>query len=154
MSQFDLTAYAPTEKVWWTAPIRPPKGVKGAGSPRLLVCHAGRTNRPYANALAALTSKSSGARRAARSGSMTADVLDENLENDRTLFPIHVITAWEDVYDSAGNPVTFSGQACVAYLKAMPAWMVQELSNYCSIPSNFTPDDAPDASDTEETAGE
>ncbi len=131
-------------KAWWTVPIE--------GSPELHVCHAGSTNKPYANAVAKMNAKTGTARRMAR-GQFNADSLEESLHTDRVLFPKHVITDWKGVQSSDGELVPFTPEVCREFLDALPSWIMQELSQFAAVASNFLPDDMPDEDEVADQAG-
>ena len=137
--------YEPTEKVWWTVPIK--------GEPRLLVKHAGRHNKSYANAVAKATAKSGASRRIAKG--IASNTLDESLELDRRLFPRHVVVDWSGVRlaSAPDRDVPFDSARCEAFLRALPDWIVAELSNFCAVAAHFLPDDLPDDDEIEEQAG-
>ena len=134
-----------SRKEWYEFPTDPPLG-------RLHVCHAGRTNKPYTKALMARNAKTGLNRRLAR-GKIDATVLDENEAADRELFPKFIITGWEGVKDQDGNEVPYSHENCREFIAQLPAWLMQDLSNFCGTASNFIDDDQPDELETSEAAG-
>jgi len=169
MPTFDFKKHAPARTTTYTFPTSPSLG-------RLHVRHAGQANKGYTDALAKLTAKTGAARRIAR-GQVTADLLRENLNMDRRLFPRFVINGWDGgearegdtlldgqiakggeilpFLDSDGQEVPFSLPACEAFLKALPDWLMQDLSQFCGNPVNFTNDEEIEADelDFEDTAG-
>lgn len=169
MPKFDLKSHAPAKTAVYTFPTSPPLG-------RLHVRYAGQANRKYTDGLAKLTAKTGAARRLAR-GQVTAELLRENLNIDRRLFPRFVIDGWDGglaeegeklpsgviarggeilpFLDSDGEEVPYSLPACEEFLKALPDWLMQDLSQFCGNPVNFTPDDdiTADDLDFEDTAG-
>lgn len=146
MSQFEyLKRYDPKGgRAWYTLPI--------LGSPRLQVRHAGGTNKGYVNAVAKHNAKTGTARRIAR-GQVDADLLHENLQVDRQLFPKYVIVGWDGVRSTDGDLVPFSQESCRDLLDALPDWIIQELSTFAAVAANFLPDDVPSEDDVDEQAG-
>lgn len=147
MTSFNFTKHAPAKTARYTFPVSPSIGA-------LIVRYAGQSNKAYTDHLAKLTAKTGAARRIAR-GQVTADLLRENLNMDRRLFPRHVIQSWEGVTDASGAPVEFSLPNCEAFLQALPDWLMQDLSQFCGNPVNFTDDEEIEADelDFEDTAG-
>ena len=119
------------------------------GDPKILLKHAGQTNKPYTNAVVKHNAKSGALRR----GRIDASTLEENLRLDRELFPRYVITGWEGVVDTDGVAVPYSAEACCEFLEALPDWIVQELSTFAARASNFLPDDMPSEAEIEDQAG-
>lgn len=72
-----------------------------------------------------------------RGADLTPEMLKENREKDRQLFPRFVVMGWEGVLDASGEPVTFSQDACEAFLRALPDDIFNELRDFCSTPDNF-----------------
>lgn len=146
----NLQRYAPEgRKVWWPLPIR------GAGGKeaRLLVSHAGLSNKAYANALSKHNARTGTKRRAARARSAVEGLAD-NLAADRAIFPGTAVHDFENVPDSADNAVPYSLEACRELLAALPDWIVSDLSRFCSVASNFLEDDEPNDDEVDEQAGE
>ena len=137
-------AYEPSERVWWPVPIK--------GSPELLVSHAGRSNKGYANALAQRGSKSPAVSRAV-AGNVGVDYLDYKVAADRDLFPKYVVHGWRGVLDKDRAEVPFSRESCAEFLNALPSWIVHELSSFAMVASNFLPEGAPDDEEVEAQAG-
>lgn len=138
MSQFDFSQHDPKKgKAIYTIPTVPSMG-------KLHVRFAGPTNREYTNALAKITSKSGVAKRVAR-GQVDADLLAQNLNTDRALFPLHVITGWEGVKgaEKKGDKpklVKFDKTVCREFLDEFPDWLMKDLSEFCALPQNFMDD--------------
>lgn len=71
---------------------------------------------------------------------LSPEVLQENREKDRRLFPEHVVVGWPtEPLDASGARVPFSKDACAAFIAAIPGDMFNELRNFCSTPDNFRP---------------
>ncbi len=141
---FDFTALHPSESVWWDVPI--------LGGARLRVKHAGQSNAPYTNAVGRRNAKIAGSAQQLVKDGKASELLDGNLDNDRDLFPKHVVVGWEGVCDAEDNPVTFSQEACAEFLKALPTWIMVKLSGFVSVPTNFLPEELPSDADIAATA--
>lgn len=145
MSQFDFSSDDPTGRTAEYA-------LQLVGAPKLTMLHAGMTNKGYTNHLVRLSAKTGAAKRLAR-GQATAETLEENLGLDRKLFPLHVITGWSGVINTDGEEVPFSKEACTEYLAALPAWVMQDLSRFAALATNFLDDEAPSDEDVADQAG-
>lgn len=142
-----LTAYDPKgRKAWYPVPIK--------GAPRLHMLHAGDSNHGYINGLANINSSKGATRRAKATSGDAAGAMDASVDVDRELFPRYVITDWDGVVDADGNLVPFSADACREFLDALPNWIVRGISSFASSARNVLPDEAPDAQQVEEQAGE
>ncbi len=141
MSQFDFKEYDPKgRKAWYTLPLK--------GNPRLEMCHAGNSNRPYTNCVINRT-----ARKGAGARDVTADTLKEALDDDRDAFSKFVVTGWDDVINTDGEQVPFSQQVCFEYLTALPDWIMQGVSSWGGRAVNFLPEESPSQEDAERQAG-
>lgn len=139
-------------KVWFTPYLR----AQADGSQiELYLSYAGLTNKPYTTALAVLNKKTGNARRIQR-GQVDAQVLEQNLNIDRELFPKYIITDWRNVFEDEGKgkpkPVKFSPAKCREFLDALPQHVMQEVSNYAGVAANFLPESAPDELDDADQA--
>ncbi len=143
-SQFgNFSAFDPSDRTtWYEFPIELP------GNPRLKLKHAGRSNRAYTQAIIDANAKGGQKRRA-----QTIDALDDGLNLDRRLFPKHVIVGWDRVQDSEGKPIPYGANVCLEFLKALPDWLVQDVSIFAAKPENFLAEDSPSDVEVEEQAG-
>lgn len=117
------------------------------GSPRVCVRYAGQSNHGYFNALL----KRSGSRnRKLLSGKMDVQMLEDNIDDDRELFPIHVITGWEGVEDDNGKAVPFSRAACAELCEALPNWIFDKIRTFAATPERFLEEGEELAPDGEE----
>lgn len=103
-------------------------------SPVLTVAPATEANKGYFNALLKRASKSA---RQVAAGKVSAALIEENREEDRVLYPMHIVKGWENVFDSTGAEVAFSKEACAEFLEALPNWLFDDLRNFCGKPDNF-----------------
>ncbi|RLE25520.1 MAG: hypothetical protein DRJ50_02770 [Actinobacteria bacterium] len=102
------------------------------GAPKLLGVCAGEKNK----SLRAAVNKAN-AQRGARA-TRNADAVNMQARAIvRAQFPKHVIKGWEDVIDADGEPVVFSPEACDAFLRALPDWILQGVIEYFADPENF-----------------
>jgi hypothetical protein len=121
-----------------------------SGEPALDVAPATEANKPYLNGVLARSKKLARRLRGAR---MTVEVLQESREQDRELYPKHVVKGWRNVFDADGNEVPFCPEACAEFLQAIPNDMFDELRTFCGNADNFRHPDEGDEEDAEELAG-
>lgn len=102
------------------------------GEPILVVKFAGESNKPYFNEVL---------RRAdhyrQRKTKVNVEVLRDNRDRDRSLYPKHVVTGWKNVVDRDGKPVTFTQTDCEAFLRALPDDEFDGLREFCRDAANF-----------------
>ncbi len=105
--------------------------------PILLVCPAGEVNKPYWNELLKIQAKK--APQINAGGVDGSDMVMEHRNADRLLFPKHVATGWVDgtMYDSDGNLVKFTKEACQDFINALPDDIFDRVRNFCLRMSNF-----------------
>lgn len=104
------------------------------GTPVLIMVSAMQDNKPYVNAVLKSTSRQM---RRLQRGNLTQDMLDAEREQDRRLFPRHVIVGWRDVVDANGEDVPFSPADCEEFLRALPDYVVDEIKAFANTPANF-----------------
>jgi hypothetical protein len=104
------------------------------GSPVLILRPANESNAAYFNALLKANAHA-GVRRKKQKidGKLTAEIR----EQDRELYPKHVIAGWEAVVDSDGKDVPFSMEAAVEFLAALPNWIFDGVRTSALDPENF-----------------
>lgn len=115
------------------------------GAPTLVLLLAGESNKPYFNAQLRKARKGL---RAARSGMITAAMLEESRDEDRELYAAHVVRDWRGLVDDDGKSVPFSEDACKQFLHALPNWLFDEVREFATSISNFMPE----AMDADKTA--
>jgi len=77
-----------------------------------------------------------------RNTKMSTDMLKQNRDQDRELYPEHVVVGWPTPpKDSDGKDVPFSKEACEAFLKALPDFLFDDLRIFCGSSSNFLVDE-------------
>lgn len=103
-------------------------------SPVLIVSPATEDNKPYFNELLKRAASTS---RKFKRGKISVDMLSQNREEDRGLYPIHIIKSWEKVYDSSGEPVPFSVDAAKEFVAMLPTWLFDDLRAWCGEVANF-----------------
>ena len=114
-------------------------------TPVLIMRPATEANKPYFNALL----KSSGkARKQIQAGQMNANIISENREEDKDLYPKFVIIGWRDVMDDDGNDSPFNPSDCKDFIEALPGWLFDDVRDHARNPSNYT-----EALDLEITVG-
>ena len=114
------------------------------GEPTIVLAPATEGNKPYFNALLRRTGKN--VKRVARGG-LNAGVISENRDEDRELFPAHVIQGWRGVRDAAGEEVEFSRDECAQWLQALPDYLFDRVREFAGDHSNFV-DEVVDGEDT------
>lgn len=67
-----------------------------------------------------------------------ANMLAEQREYDRELYPKHVIVGWRNMPDSSGNEAKFSVENCKAFLQAYPNRLFDQLREFASTADNFS----------------
>ena len=102
------------------------------GEPTLTVRFAGESNKPYFNEV--LRRQEHYHRRKAK---INVDILKDNRERDRGLYPKHVVLGWKNVKDKVGAVVTFNQEDCEAFLRAIPDDEFDGLREFCRDASNF-----------------
>ena len=117
--------------------------------PRITCRPATEENKEHWNQVVRRASKSAARMR----GRAPQDVLSENREEDRGLFPLYVVVGWEGVFDAGGAPVPFSSKEALEYFKAWPNYVFDRLRAWASEQTNFLPEDQPSAKEIAEQAG-
>lgn len=154
MTTFDhLKSLNPTGRTaWHTLPFG---GTRPDGTPlpaSFQLRHAGEGNKEWTNAVAKHnTSNPVRARGFAKLSN--EDVAAALLERDRALFPRHVVVGWENVFDAAGAPVSFTVEACLDLFAVLPQWILDEVRLFAFTASNFVSADSPTVAGANELAG-
>jgi len=104
-------------------------------TPFLMVQPATEANKPFARAQLARSNKRV---RAAAGRGVSLEAIEGTRDDDRTLYPRFVITAWGDVFDTDGTPVEFSVKNCEDFLTALPNYIFDGVRSFCTNPSNFS----------------
>lgn len=117
-----------------------------AGEPTLIMKPATEANKPYFNAVLKRSRRNL---RAMRAGAVNQAMIAENREQDRELFPRHVVDGWRNVTDAKGKEVEFNRENCRDFLDALPDWIFDEIRNFAGDSANF----AGDVPDVEVKAG-
>lgn len=118
------------------------------GEPFLLVRPATEANKPFFNAV---MKRSKTSIRRLRAGKFDAATLAAHREEDRELYPQHIITGWGKVVDDDGKLVEFSQEKCAEFITQLPNWIFDELREFCGNPSNHVRGD--DVPSEEELSG-
>jgi len=114
-------------------------------SPTMIVKPASEINKGYFNAL---LKRSARLQRKVQAGRIDAATIAENRNEDRDLYPVHVIVGWKDVVGEDGQDVPFSSQDCADFLGAIDNFIFDDLRNFCGTPTNFA--DGLDVTTTEQ----
>lgn len=119
---------------------------------RLELRHAGETNRPYFNAM--LKKAAARARQiGGRLDRVNANMLAQNRQEDRDMFPRYILVSWEGIEDDQGNPVEFDAETAAEFCQKCPAWIFDKIRNWAAAPENFMDDGQEPDPDPEELAG-
>lgn len=102
------------------------------GEPTFVVKFAGETNKPYFNEV--LRRQEYLQKRRAK---VTTQLLADNRERDRVLYPKYVVTGWKDVVDAKGAQVPFSQSECESWMKACDDDEIDGLREFCRDLANF-----------------
>lgn len=122
------------------------------GEPTLTVKPATEANRAFLDAVL-LQSKKIARHLRGKGKKMSPEVLAASRDQDRELYPLHVVTGWPvPPVDVEGAPVPFSPEACAAFLRAVPDDMVDRLRSFCVNVDNFRGEEG-DEEDAEAHAG-
>lgn len=107
------------------------------GQPSMKVRPATEANPAY---LRAMLKDARESVRRLKSGVVSPEILAENREKDKRLFPKFIVVDWPNApVDAKGNKVPYSPEACAAFLAALPYDMFNELRDFCSTMDNFRP---------------
>jgi hypothetical protein len=105
---------------------------------RLLLRPATEANPAYYNAMLKRAAKR--VRRLARADSVTVDDVRQNRDDDRDLFPLHVIVDWEGVRDDQGEVVPHSRDAAKELCQQLPEWSFDRVRSHAATPERFLPE--------------
>ena len=123
------------------------------GEPWLRVKPGGDINRPY---FAEVLASSSKQRRRLMKGKVDAEMLDQNRQLDRKLYPKHIdggdMGGWDQMLKGKRVPVNYSPAAFTSICEKLPADLFDELRGFCNEPANFRAEEEPGIDDIEETA--
>lgn len=109
--------------------------------PTLVGRYAGESNKPYYNALLKKQMKTVSAKQAAfKAGTINEEMVGENREQNRELFPEFVLTGWRDVTDGKGKDLKFTKADCFDFLCALPNEDCDDVFNHFSNRVNFKKD--------------
>lgn len=59
---------------------------------------------------------------------------------DLEVFPKCIIVGWDDVYNTSGQKVEFSEEACDAFINSIDDWAFDDIRTFCASIENFTED--------------
>lgn len=109
------------------------------GCPWVEVKPGGEHNKPYYNAIL----KRGGAlRRQLSSGSVDAAVVERVRQNDRELYPMHILTGkwggWKN--DETGEEIPYSSEAAKELMAQLPIEQFDRLRTYCNESVHFRAD--------------
>lgn len=102
--------------------------------PTLIGRHGGESNAPYANAV---LKKSMKRQKMLKAGIMTVGTLKDNRDEDRALYPQHVLTGWRDVCDAKGVDAAYSKDAMAGFIAHLPDDIFDEVREFFGNAQNF-----------------
>lgn len=103
-------------------------------TPKLHMKPAVQANAPYFNALLKIAAKNA---KSVQAGQVNTGMISETRDQDRELFPKHVITGWSDMPDADGAEVKFSAETCRDFLDQLPDHIFDVIRNFATTPENF-----------------
>lgn len=114
---------------------------------RLLLKPATEANKPYYNAMLRLSGKR--ARNMAKTGSISVEDLQKNRDEDRVLYPKHVVEGWEFVEteqdrgraDEDKEYVQFTAELAAELCRKLPNHLFDRVRNHAATPEQFYPED-------------
>jgi hypothetical protein len=118
---------------------------KTHGEPTLIVAPAFGANKDYFNAL--LKRRRTGPARLTPkklTEKLEAHTIEDTRNDDKVLYPRHVIKGWENITDNDGKKVPFSVEEVTEFLKVLPDWIFDEVRVFCVQPENFVEEELPD----------
>lgn len=129
-------------------------------TPYLVMRPATEATKAYYNAVLKRAGKSV---KQVQAGAINAGMLSDNRDDDRRLYPQHIVTDWgyikEDrsevpgmMPDEDGNDTPFSRENCAEFLQALPDWLFDEARQFAGNTLNFV-EDGEDPVDPEAMAG-
>lgn len=104
------------------------------GEPTLVLKPATEANKGYFNSVLRRSKRNL---RAVKSGSISQKMIKENREEDKELYPKHIIVGWKDMKDSSGKDVPFSTENCTDFLEVLPDWIFDDIRNFAGSSENF-----------------
>ena len=111
-------------------------------NPTLIGRHGGESNPAYANAILKGSVKQ---QKMVKAGMITVGMMQQNRDQDRRLYPMHVITGWKDVCDGSKKDVVFSAEACASFFEHLPDDIFDDVREHFGNPRNFRNAPDPDA---------
>jgi len=106
-----------------------------SGEPTLILKPATEANKGYFNSVLRRSRRNL---RAVKSGAISQKMIKENRDEDKELYPKHIITGWVDIKDSSGEDVLFSPDNCADFLEVLPDWIFDDIRNFAGSSENFS----------------
>ncbi len=103
-------------------------------TPTLIGRPATQSNEPYFNALLKTGAKNA---KAMQAGKVNVSMIAENRDEDRILFPLHVITGWYDMLDATGTELEFNQEECVELFNNLPIHVLDDVLTHYRTAENF-----------------
>ncbi len=106
------------------------------GSPVLRLRPATESNAKYTNEVLRLSGQSNGQRKKQKM-KVSLEEIQRLRNQDRDLYPKHVIAGWSGITDVDGKDVDFTVEACAQFIAALPDWIFDPIRVTASNPETF-----------------
>lgn len=103
-------------------------------SPVLILAPATDANKGFFNALLRRSSKQAAALKA---GKVDVKMIEDHRDEDRVLYPKHVVKGWRDMVDAEGERVPFTQQNVTDFFEALPNWVFDDVREFARETSNY-----------------
>lgn len=103
-------------------------------TPFMMVKPATEANKPFARAQLLRSNKRTMSR---GNRGVSLETIENTRDDDRALYPKHVICGWGNVFDDEAKEVPFSVKMCEEFLTQLPNWVFDGMRQYCTSPANF-----------------
>lgn len=104
------------------------------GEPVLILSPATEVNKPYFNALLKRSRKN---QRRIAAGNFSADLIKENRDNDRELYPQFVMRGWKDIDKVCGEELDPTPDNFRDFLDSLPDYIFDEIRSFSTDSQNF-----------------
>ncbi len=102
----------------------------------LLLAPATEANKPYYNQILKSSQRTAQMMRAKKG--MDSAMVKQGRNEDRKLYPQHVIKGWSGVKGSKGEEVPFSPEEASDLVNQLPDYLFDNIRNFAAMPQNFS----------------
>lgn len=120
-------------RAWFTFRMIP-------GKPQFQVTCASESNPEFYDKVLRMYRAQAQTMRGIKTGGVDSRMLAEAREQNRKLYPLHVICDWRGVVDANGLTVPFTREHAAEFVRQLPDWVFDELQEFCENQANFTGD--------------